>query len=78
MARPFHSICYPVLFCLFAATHPLLAWQSTVLRPDRVFDGVELHDGWAVLVRGDRIEAAGPADEIAAPGATIEKPAICR
>ncbi len=68
MARPFHSICYPALFCLFAAAHPLPAWQSTVLRPDRVFDGVELHDGWAVLVLGDRIEAAGPADEIAAPG----------
>ncbi len=68
MARPFHSICYSVLFCLFAAAHPLQAWQSTVLRPDRVFDGVELHDGWAVLVRGDRIEAAGPADEITAPG----------
>ncbi|MCH6546917.1 MAG: amidohydrolase family protein [Gemmatimonadetes bacterium] len=68
MARPFHSICYPALFCLFAAAHPLHAWQSTVLRPDRVFDGVELHDGWAVLVLGDRIEAAGPADEIAAPG----------
>ena len=68
MARPFHSICYSVLFCLFAAAHPLQAWQSTVLRPDRVFDGVELHDGWAVLVRGDRIEAAGPADEITAAG----------
>ena len=32
-----------------------------VLRPARVFDGEAVHDGWAVRVRGDRIEAAGPA-----------------
>src|SRR3954467_7693845 len=41
----------------------------TVLRPDRVFDGESMHEGWAVRVRGDRIEAAGPAAGIAAPGA---------
>src|SRR5262245_60137532 len=34
---------------------------AIVLRPAHVFDGVEVHDGWAVRVRGDRIEAAGPA-----------------
>ena len=36
----------------------------TVLRPARVFDGNELHDGWAVRVRGDRIESAGLASSI--------------
>src|SRR4051794_10871279 len=41
----------------------------TVLRPARVFDGDAMHDGWAVRVRGDRIEAAGPAAGMAAPGA---------
>jgi len=41
----------------------------TVLRPARVFDGESMHEGWAVRVRGDRIEAAGPAAGIAAPGA---------
>jgi imidazolonepropionase-like amidohydrolase len=40
----------------------------TVLRPARVFDGESMHEGWAVRVRGDRIEAAGPAATIAAPG----------
>jgi imidazolonepropionase-like amidohydrolase len=36
--------------------------QATLLRPDRVFDGVtpEPHAGWQVLVRGERIEAVGP------------------
>src|SRR5689334_21712409 len=42
----------------------------TVLRPARVFDGESMHEGWAVRVRGDRIEAAGPAAGVSAPGAT--------
>ncbi len=40
-----------------------------VLRPSRVFDGEATHEGWAVRVRGDRIEAVGPAASIAAAGA---------
>ena len=32
----------------------------TVLRPARVFDGEAMQEGWAVRVRGQRIEAAGP------------------
>src|SRR5262245_49213224 len=42
----------------------------TVLRPARVFDGETMREGWAVRVRGDRIEAAGPAASVAAAGAT--------
>jgi imidazolonepropionase-like amidohydrolase len=33
----------------------------TVLKPAAVFDGEAMHDGWVVRVKGDRIEAAGPA-----------------
>src|SRR5689334_17281219 len=44
---------------------------STVylLKPARVFDGDsrEIHEGWAVLVRGEKIEAAGPSAGIQAP-----------
>jgi imidazolonepropionase-like amidohydrolase len=38
-----------------------------LLRPARVFDGMDPrpHEGWQVLVRGERIEAAGP--NLAAP-----------
>jgi imidazolonepropionase-like amidohydrolase len=38
-----------------------------LLRPARVFDGIsaQAHAGWSVLVRGDRIEAAG--SNVAAP-----------
>ena len=30
-----------------------------------------MHEGWAVRVRGDRIEAAGPAASIVAPGEPV-------
>ena len=40
---------------------------ATVLQPDRVFDGERSHSGWIVVVRGDRIDAAGPAASIAVP-----------
>jgi imidazolonepropionase-like amidohydrolase len=46
-----------------------------VLRADRVFDGERMQTGWAVVVRGDRIEAAGPAATTTAAGArTITLP----
>jgi imidazolonepropionase-like amidohydrolase len=40
-----------------------------LLVPDRVWNGVDNapHDGWVVLVRGDRIEAAGPRAQVSAP-----------
>ena len=38
-----------------------------VLRNARVFDGEAMHDGWTVLVRGQRIEAAGPAVNVTSP-----------
>lgn len=36
-----------------------------MLRPDRVFDGQEIHENWIVLVKDDKIAAAGPASQIA-------------
>ena len=47
---------------------------ATLLRPDRVFvaeDG-RTHDGWVVLVEGNRIKAVGPADNVRTPsGAAV-------
>jgi imidazolonepropionase-like amidohydrolase len=42
---------------------------STIIKPARVFDGVgpETHAGWIVVVRGDRIVHAGPADAVRIP-----------
>ena len=54
--------------------------SSTLLTPARVFDGMEMHDGWSVLVLGERIAAAGPssalvvptnAKRVSLPGATL-------
>jgi len=50
---------------------PQPAAAAIVIRPARVFDGVAMHDGWAVRVQGDRIEAAGPSASIAASGAKV-------
>jgi imidazolonepropionase-like amidohydrolase len=40
-----------------------------LLKPAHIFDGesAQLHDGWVVLVRGEKIEAVGRAGEIKAP-----------
>jgi imidazolonepropionase-like amidohydrolase len=52
--------------------------RATLLVPARVWDGVDNqpHDGWAVLVRGDRIEAVGPRGQLAVPNdaTTIDLP----
>jgi imidazolonepropionase-like amidohydrolase len=45
--------------------------QSWLLTPARVFDGESMHEGWAVLVRGSRIEAVGPAANLSAQAATV-------
>jgi imidazolonepropionase-like amidohydrolase len=66
------------LLAVFAALTlaPLAHAQAPAPRPDstpillaptRVFDGMEMHDGWVVLVRGERIAAAGPAASIDVP-----------
>jgi len=52
-------------------SRPVSPPASVVLKPARVFDGEVMHEGWAVRVKGDRIEAAGPASEMAAAGATV-------
>ncbi len=73
----FGSICGLVL--LFAASAVEIRAQarpspdsSVLLRPARVFDAVDgrTHEGWVVLVKGERIAAIGLAAQIAAPEKT--------
>jgi imidazolonepropionase-like amidohydrolase len=45
--------------------------SSIVLVPARVFDGETSHEGWAVRIRGDRIETVGPAAAATQPGAAV-------
>ena len=43
----------------------------TILKPARVFDGDAMHEGWAVRVKGERIDAVGPEASVAAAGAKV-------
>ncbi|MEO7277953.1 MAG: amidohydrolase family protein [Sphingomicrobium sp.] len=58
-----------------AMTRPALA-EPVLLRPERVFDGVDPqpHVGWAVLVDGDKIAAVGPNLALPAGGRDIDLP----
>lgn len=65
------------------APHGMLQAQSeidaeTILLPSRVFDAESgsMHQAWAVMVKGDKIVAVGPASEIGRPtgAAVIELP----
>ena len=50
------------------------AQEVLLLRPDRVFDGEAVHEGWAVLVRDGRIEAAGPSPTAPAGARVLDLP----
>jgi imidazolonepropionase-like amidohydrolase len=57
------------LVCALPAAAAAHEERPILLRPARVFDGLVPgpHAGWVVLVRGERIEAVGPAAEVRAP-----------
>lgn len=61
-----------LLLCFLQSAHA----QQTLLKPDRVFDGVEMHERWVVLVEGTSILALGPPDKVQLPagGQLIELP----
>jgi len=54
------------LFCLnFLNTH-----SQTLLQPDQVFDGEEMHSNWVVLVEGNSITYVGKASGVTPPSNT--------
>lgn len=60
-----------------ASPAPVSAQDAWLLRPDRVYDGTVMHEGWTVLVRDGRIVAVGAsvpesnATEVPLPGTTL-------
>ncbi len=56
-----------LLFSIFMILFLSAKSQSYLLLPDRVFDGENMHEGWAVLVEGEYIVAAGEVRNIKAP-----------
>ena len=70
------ALLVPALLAAQRPTPPAAPPRVTLLVPARVWDGLENqpHEGWAVLVRGDRIEAVGPRAQLTVPNdaATID------
>ncbi|HEY4109508.1 amidohydrolase family protein, partial [Puia sp.] len=68
---------FAALVCLSLAStaHAQFPADTTrhtyLLRPDRVFDGEQMHEGWQVLVYGRVIALVGPASAIKAPADAI-------
>ncbi|GAA3977953.1 metal-dependent hydrolase family protein [Mucilaginibacter dorajii] len=56
-----------LLFWLSAFTQTSNPESYILLKPDRVFDGGQMHTGWWVLIKGDHIEAAGEPSTIKFP-----------
>lgn len=44
--------------------------KTYLLKPDRVFDGKEMHSGWVVLTLGDKIVAVGKPADVSVPAGT--------
>lgn len=78
-----------LFFLCFMTLFPDPQTQSTtpkqpdavyLLKPAHIFDGeaAQLHDGWVVLVRGEKIEAVGSASQIKVPAdaKVIELPGL--
>ncbi|RYE34471.1 MAG: amidohydrolase family protein [Sphingobacteriaceae bacterium] len=65
MKKAFLLGCLTVFFLLSAAAQKLV-----LLKPDRVFDGENMHEGWVVLLKDNRIEAAGTSANLNIPAHT--------
>jgi len=61
----------PLIAAAQPPQRPAAADAVTILKPARVFDGDTVHDGWAVRVKGERIEAVGADAGAGVSGATI-------
>jgi len=61
------------LLLIFASVCLVFAQTTetyTLFKPDRVFDGDQMHSGWVVLVKGNRIEAVGEPSNVKAPASS--------
>jgi imidazolonepropionase-like amidohydrolase len=56
--------------CISGFVQPKIDDNYTLLKPDRVFDGQQMHAGWWVLIKGNHIEAAGEPTSISVPAST--------
>jgi imidazolonepropionase-like amidohydrolase len=68
----FAALLLPALcFHLGAQPAPQRSSDTIVVKAAHTFDGESMREGWAVRVKGDRIEAAGPLASINVSGAKV-------
>lgn len=62
-------LCLAVFLPIYPMQQPAPAETVYLLKPAHVFDGesAQVHDNWVVLVRGEKIEAVGPAGAVTPP-----------
>jgi imidazolonepropionase-like amidohydrolase len=56
-----------VLLAILLITKVSIAQQVYYMTADRLWDGEEMHQNWAVIVRGKQIEAVGPRESLKPP-----------
>ncbi|HCW08067.1 MAG TPA: amidohydrolase [Cytophagales bacterium] len=61
-----------ILFAFILLLSFRVSAQHYYLTADRVFDGEVIHEGWAVLVQGDKIISVGPKEKVSAPSGSIK------
>ena len=55
------------LYLLFALLVLQLSYGQTIIQPDQVFDGYEVHTDWVILVEQNSIRYAGPLSDLKKP-----------
>lgn len=65
MKKAFLLSCVLILTLFYAEAQKLV-----LLKPDRIFDGKDMHEGWLVLLKDNRIEAVGNPASIKIPANT--------
>jgi imidazolonepropionase-like amidohydrolase len=70
--RSFPALLLPALCLqLCAQPAPQRGSEIIVVKAAHTFDGESMREGWAVRIKGDRIEAAGPVADINVTGAKV-------
>jgi imidazolonepropionase-like amidohydrolase len=61
------TLLFAICLFFYASAQDNINETYTLLKPDRVFDGEQIHTGWVVLVKGNHIEAVGEPGNVKAP-----------